>query len=214
VTTAITTTDPATETTTEVGPELAAARDERVDITWSSRSVFLTVGGKLRRQRLAHVVRDGTLLYTLSDQEEGAPSGSGSEGAHDPHDPPGRATVALFEAYPTDAGTDSPSAASPTSQAKPARDDTTIHHRGVHTSKTGRIHGTDGVLASVRDVLLGQGVREMYAQLPTGRLVVGKSAAGGVGQGELYVVTARKEASLTDAERAVREYAFVRSEFS
>lgn len=67
---------------------------------------------------------------------------------------------------------------------------------------------------------------EVYAQTPAGRFVVAKRAASasaseegegkgdGEGEGELYGVTGRRDASLTDAERVVREAAVLRPEFT
>jgi hypothetical protein len=172
-----------------------------VDVTWSSKGVYV----ENTKRRLAWVVRDAALLYTLAATGE-------------PHEAPsGRGTVDVFDAFlaltPLPSG--APASLSPsTGKNTPSTDDTTIHHHGSITDRSGKLHGADGVLAALRDVIVAPtGPGEVYAQLATGRFVVAKKADNG-GDGELFVVTARKEASLTDAERAVRGYAFVRPEFS
>lgn len=88
-------------------------------------------------------------------------------------------------------------------------------------SASGLDPGDDRTLAQLRDVLsLGAStsssplVTEVYAQTPQARFAVAKRARGDGAGGELFVLTGRKDASLTDAERGVRAHAFVRPEFT
>lgn len=201
----------------EVGPEIAAAKDDRVDVTWSSKNVF--VGGRNRRLNWVVVSqppvshrhrsdsqRDCTLLYVLDPSTE----------YRDP--PSASATVDLFKAMtpepprapPTETASLSTSLTASVGSSSDKIDDTTIYHRAGVTESSSKTVSDNGTLSTLRDILLAPtGPNEVYAQAPSTRFAVAKKA-----EGELYVLTGRKEASLTEAERAVRAYAFVRPEFS
>lgn len=76
--------------------------------------------------------------------------------------------------------------------------------------------GDSSTLAALRDLILGD-VGEVLAQTPGGRFVIAKRAdqdGEEAKEGELYAVTGRRDASLTDAERVVREFALLRPEFT
>lgn len=117
--------------------------------------------------------------------------------------PPTTAVLRVFAAYAARAGT--------AEEREKERGDVTVYHAGDVTESSGRMDTQEsGTLAALRGMLGGVG--EVLAQMPGGRFAIGKRAEEG--DGELYALTARREASLTDAERVVREFALLRPEFS
>jgi hypothetical protein len=100
----------------------------------------------------------------------------------------------------------------PEEEKRGEKPDTTVYHAGGVTESAGTMDTTEsGTLAALRSMVLG-GVTEVLAQTPGGKFAIGKAAEEG--DGELYALTARRDASLTDAERVVREFALLRPEFT
>lgn len=97
-------------------------------------------------------------------------------------------------------------------EEKVEKRDTTVYHAGDVTESTGPMDTQEsGTLAALRGMVVG-GVGEVLAQTPSGKFAIAKSAEEG--DGELFALTGRRDASLTDAERVVREFAMLRPEFT
>lgn len=148
--------------------------------------------------------RDGSLVYVVFPDAE----------AHDL--PSSTATMALYSKLPslldTQGSRDEPKPADP--KAPPPNP--TVYHAGQATERSGgTLESADSaVLVDVRQALTSDAVvTAVYGQTPQNRFAVGKVVHSAAPQ-ELYLVTGKKDSSLTDAERAVRAYAYARPEFT
>lgn len=125
--------------------------------------------------------------------------------------PPAMAALRVFSAY-TPASKLEERRRDGKDKDKDTRPDTTVYHAAEVTDVNGVLDPVDsGSLAALRDLVLGD-VGTVLAQTPGGRFVIAKSPPAE--EGELYGVTGRRDASLTDAERVVREFALQRPQFT
>ncbi|BEI99652.1 hypothetical protein CcaverHIS631_0406950 [Cutaneotrichosporon cavernicola] len=168
--------------------DLDAAIHSDVDMAWESRTIYLAG----QQRRLCWVVRERTLLFFICPH-----------GEDDDVLPSATAALCVFAAYSSHTETEKEK-----DREKP---DTTVYHAGSVAESAGSMDTTEsGTLAALRGFLLS-GITAVLAQTPGGKFAIAKSAEEG--DGELYALTGRN-ASLTDAERVVREFALVRPEFT
>ncbi|GMK53911.1 hypothetical protein CspeluHIS016_0104970 [Cutaneotrichosporon spelunceum] len=176
--------------------DLDAAIHSDVEMSWESRIIYL----EGQRRRLFWIIRDRTLLFVIRSHDkddEGREDGSAS--------PSTTAALRVFAAY------SSHSEKQEDKERERERPTTTVYHAGSVTDSSGSMDTAEsGTLAALR-VILHSGIGEVFAQAPGGKFAIAKRAEEG--DGELYAFTGRM-ASLTDAERAVREVALLRPEFT
>ncbi|WOO80620.1 uncharacterized protein LOC62_03G004146 [Vanrija pseudolonga] len=178
----------------------AVANHQIIEVPWTPKTVWL---GQARR-RLVWTVRDGSLVYVVFPDAE----------VHDL--PSSTATMALHSKLPallgTQASGDEPKPADP--KAPPPNP--TVYHAGQVTERSGgTLDSADSaILVDLRQALTSDTVvTAVYGQTPQNRFAVGKVVHTPASQ-ELYLVTGKKDSSLTDAERAVRAYTYARPEFT
>ncbi|WWD17044.1 hypothetical protein CI109_101481 [Kwoniella shandongensis] len=184
-------------------PELESAVEPAVDLEWDDRGVYLaSEDGSFQKRRLCWILRDNIVVAILFCDD-----------ATPPYDlPPTSTTLELFSRLSTSIAPHSTISRPSTPDSSGVASNTWLSKLddGV-ISKQGEFdNASEQTLSELRGTLQrAASISEVYAKTSGSQFVVAKQSE----EKELYLLVGRKEASLTDAEQAVRSFARLHPEF-
>ncbi|WVR06802.1 hypothetical protein IAU60_003838 [Kwoniella sp. DSM 27419] len=163
--------------------DLEIAAEPDADLEWDQRWVWVDTANGLEKRRLCWIIRDNLLLAVLPPTEATSPFKLPSSGT----------ALQLLSSLST--GTVSPGNLSINAY---------VSKTGTDVEKGGHLDlMTDQALRQLRAGLNAEsGISEIYAKTPASTVI----AAVAAGERELYLAVGKKEASLTDAEHAMRVF--------
>ncbi|KAK8864661.1 hypothetical protein IAR55_001911 [Kwoniella newhampshirensis] len=183
-------------------PELESAVEPSVDLEWDDRSMWLLSDDDTFQNRtICWIIRDSVLVSVLFPNKPTPPYDLPSTSA----------TLDLFSRL----SSTSPMTTQPahSSISRPSTPDSGSTSANSWLSKLGQgilerqgefDFASEHTLSELRGTLKSDPmISEIYAKMPASQFVVAKHTA----EKELYLHVGRKEASLTDAEQAVRSFA-------